>query len=125
MLYQWDVSRPSMDRLQESFWSLREQPEAARVFAIRLVEGALANLEAIDGLISQHTERWRLERMAMVDRNVLRMAICEFLQEDTPKKVVINEALEITKKYSTREAVQFVNGILDAVRIGLEPREEA
>ncbi len=61
----------------------------------------------------------------MVDRNVLRMAICEFLQEDTPKKVVINEALEVTKKYSTPEAVQFVNGILDAVKMKLEAREEA
>jgi N utilization substance protein B len=104
---------------------LREQPEAARVFAIGLVEGTLANLEAIDGLIAEHTERWRLERMALVDRNVLRMAICEFLQEDTPRKVVINEALEVTKKYSTPEAVQFVNGILDAVKMKLELREEA
>jgi N utilization substance protein B len=125
MLYQWDVTRPSMERLQESFWSLREQPAAARGFAIRLVEGTLANLEAIDGLITEHTEKWRLERIALVDRNVLRMAICEFLHEDTPKKVVINEALEVTKKYSTPEAVQFVNGILDAVLTKIETREEA
>ncbi len=125
MLYQWDVARPSMERLQESFWSLREQPPAARGFAIRLVEGTLANLEAIDGLISEHTEKWRLERMALVDRNVLRMAICEFIQKDTPKKVVINEALEVTKKYSTPEAVQFVNGVLDAVLAKIEAREEA
>jgi N utilization substance protein B len=87
------------------------------------VEGTLANLKAIDGLIEEHTEKWRIERIAMVDRNVLRMAICELLQEDTPKKVVINEALEVTKRYSTPEAVQFVNGVLDAVRMELETRE--
>ena len=79
----------------------------------------------IDALISTYAERWRLERMATVDRNILRLAIYEFLYEDTPKKVVINEALEIAKKFSTTEAVQFVNGILDAVRLKIETAKEA
>ena len=120
MLYQWDVAAQPVGKVLESFWRLGEQPEAARSFARRLVEGTIANSGEIDALISEHAEHWRMERMATVDRNVLRLAVFEFLYEDTPTKVVINEALEITKKYSTPDAVQFINGILDAVRLRLE-----
>ena len=80
--------------------------------------------EEIDALISEHAERWRLERMSTVDRNILRLAIYELLDGETPKKVIINEALEVAKKFSTPEAVHFINGILDAVRQRIEATKE-
>jgi N utilization substance protein B len=122
MLYQWDVGGQPVSKVLESFWQLGEQPESARSFARRLVEGTVGCIDEIDALISAQAEHWRMERMATVDRNVLRLAVYELLHEDTPQKVVINEALEITKKFSSPEAVQFVNGILDGVRIELEAR---
>ncbi len=117
MLYQWDVNRQSPAEVLESFSQIGGQPEAVDRFARRLVNGTLAHLEEIDIIISQHAEHWRLSRMATVDRNVLRLATYELLHEDTPEKVVIDEALEITKRFSTPDAVGFVNGILDAVRL--------
>ncbi len=124
MLYQWDLNRQPVDRLLESFGRLGEGRQGAREFARRLVRATLEGLDEIDALIAEHAEHWRLSRMATVDRNVLRLAICEFLHEDTPKKVVINEALELAKKFSTPEAAQFVNGILDAVRLKVEAASE-
>jgi len=125
MLYQWDISRQPIERVLESFWQLTEGPEASRRYTRRLVTGTLNNLEQIDRLISQHAEHWRLDRIATVDKNIMRLAIYEFLYEDTPEKVVINEALEVTKKFSTPTAVQFINGILDAVRLTLAATKEA
>ena len=125
MLYQWDISRQPIDRVSESFWQLTEGPEVTQRYTRRLVIGTLNNVEQIDTLISEHAEHWRLDRIATVDRNIMRLAIYEFLYEDTPKKVVINEALEVTKKFSTPNAVQFINGILDAVRLTLEATKEA
>ncbi|MFQ5790045.1 MAG: transcription antitermination factor NusB [Acidobacteriota bacterium] len=125
MLYQWDINRQPVERLLKAFWELGEQPEPVRYFARRLVEGTLAQVDRIDALISEQAERWRLPRMATVDRNVLRVAIYELLFEDTPKKVVINEALEVTKKFSSPQAVQFVNGVLDGVRLKMETPEGA
>jgi N utilization substance protein B len=120
MLYQWDVAAQPVGKVLEAFWRLGEQPESARSFARKLVEGTVADAGEIDAIITEHAEHWRVDRMATVDRNILRLAVYEFLHEDTPKKVVINEALEIAKKFSTPEAVQFINGILDAVRLELE-----
>lgn len=125
MLYQWDMNREPVEQILESFGRLGRQPEGSREFARRLVKGTLELQEEIDALIAEHTEHWRLSRMATVDRNVLRLAIYEFLCEDTPKKVVINEALELAKRFSTPEAAQFVNGILDAVRLKVESASEA
>ena len=125
MLYQWDISCQPIDRVAESFWQLTESPEASQRYTRRLVMGTVSNLEQIDVLISEHAEHWRLDRIASVDKNIMRLAIYEFLYEDTPKKVVINEALEVTKKFSTPNAVQFINGILDAVRLTLEATKEA
>jgi N utilization substance protein B len=125
MLYQWDIDRQPVRVLLESFGRLGEQPESARTFGRRLVEGTLSHLPEIDALIEAHAENWRLSRMAAVDRSVLRLAVYEFLREQTPKRVVINEALEIAKKYSSAEAAQFVNGVLDAVRARLEAPSEA
>lgn len=91
-----------------------------REFASTLAAGSLENREAIDERIRLRAEHWRIERMAIVDRNVLRLAVFEFVYMDTPNAVVINEALEIARRFSTYEATQFINGILDAIRQDIE-----
>ena len=89
-------------------------------FAVRLVEGALEHLESIDARLQSVTRNWDLKRMAIVDRNVLRMAVYELVWcSDVPHKVAINEAIEIGKKFSTANSGGFVNGILDRIRIDL------
>lgn len=94
--------------------------DRTRDFANNLVRGTLKYNESIDEKIRTRAEHWRIERMAIVDRNVLRLAVYEFLYEDTPHTVVINEALEIARRFSTFEATQFINGILDAIKLDLE-----
>jgi len=123
MLYQWELSGEPIADVQESFRGLGEASEQARDLSQRLVGGTIAHLEQIDALISHHAQHWKLPRMAAVDRNILRLAIYEFLYEDVPKRVVINEALEVTKRFSGPEAVQFINGVLDAVRLSIEAPE--
>lgn len=94
--------------------------EAARRLATRLVRTAVARLAEIDALIQAWSAHWRLERMPVVDRAILRMAIGEFLDgPETPRTVVINEALELARTFSTEDAVKFINGVLDAVNHGL------
>lgn len=120
MLFQYDMSKGQVDSIVPVFWRMNPQPEAIVQFANRLFKGTVAKLPEIDTLIQNHAKNWRLERMAAVDRNILRLAVYEFLEEpETPKPVVINEALEIAKKYSTDESAQFVNGILDSVKADL------
>src|SRR5437660_4813221 len=92
----------------------------AREFATRLVTGALPHLAEIDERIRSRAEHWRISRMAVVDRNILRLAVYEFLHEPTPRTVTINEALEIARRFSTYEATQFINGILDAIKRDLD-----
>ncbi len=93
-------------------------------YAWQLVQGIREKQQAIDGLIAAHSHNWRLERMSPVDRNILRIAAFEMAHcEDVPARVAINEALEIAKRYSTEDAVPFINGILDGVQGGL--RHEA
>ena len=94
--------------------------ERTREFASGLVLGTLKNLKSVDDRIRSRAEHWRIERMAIVDRNILRLAVYEFLYEDTPRTVVINEALEIARRFSTFEATQFINGILDGIKLDLE-----
>jgi len=97
-------------------WRGREVDESTRAFAERVVRGAVGDAVRIDGLITEASENWRLERMAAVDRNVLRVAIYELLHEpDTPPPVVIDEAIEIAKRFGGEESGNFVNGVLDAV----------
>ncbi len=126
MLFQYDLSQPSLTDLFESYWNeLTELKAEHQVdvpnFANRLVSGVINHLAAIDLLISRHTEHWRISRMAVVDRNILRLAVYEFLHEpETPRAVVINEAIEIARRFSTPEATQFINGILDAIKRELE-----
>jgi N utilization substance protein B len=90
-----------------------------------LAEGAIARVEEIDAIISRQSDAWRLDRMAMVDRNILRVAVYELMETETPKNVVINEALEIAKRFSAPDAVSFVNGVLDAVSHSIERASES
>jgi len=117
MLYQHDVGKQVPETILDSFWEMNEQPEKVRVFATELFRGTISRIKEIDRLIQGHTKNWRLSRMAAVDRNVLRLAVFELLSDaKTPDTVVINEALEIAKKFSTNESAQFVNGVLDSIK---------
>ena len=117
MLYQYDVGKQAPDMIVELFWEMNQQPAKVREFSDVLFRGTISRLKEIDRLIQSHTRNWRLSRMAAVDRNVLRLAVFELCADaSTPDTVVINEALEIAKKFSTNESAQFVNGILDSIK---------
>ncbi len=117
MLYQLDVGKNSKDEILRTDWQMNEHPPKVREFAEQLFEGTVQRLKQIDKVIQQHTKNWRLGRMAVVDRNVLRLAVFEFLSGGkTPETVIINEALEIARKFSTQDSAQFVNGILDSIK---------
>lgn len=124
MLFAADMAKAvDGSRLARDYWNnLGEEnlDEATREFAVNLTVGTMREIAAIDARIKTRAEHWRIERMAIVDRNVLRLAVYEFLYTDTPHTVVINEALEIARRFSTFEATQFINGILDAVKHDLE-----
>ena len=123
MLFAADVSEVRADELVRAYWAElcdTEMENSAREFATRLATGTLANLAALDERIRSRAEHWRIARMAIVDRNVLRLAVYEFLYEPTPRTVTINEALEIARRFSTYEATQFINGILDAIKRDLD-----
>jgi len=132
MLFASDVAgggRP--DELVRAYWEELGEPEldeGAREFATRLATGALSHQDELDERIRSRAEHWRISRMAVVDRNILRLAVYEFLHEPTPRTVAINEALEIARRFSTFEATQFINGILDAIKRDLDrerPQEDA
>lgn len=117
-----------MDELTRTYWDSfgEDMMDVPRDFSNNLALGAISHLDEIDNLIKKRAENWRIQRMAVVDRNILRLAIYEFLYEsETPKTVVINEALEIARRFSTFEATQFINGILDAIKRDLETNQNA
>ncbi len=123
MLFAADVVKNTGLFSVEDYWNELgddEFDDKTRAFANNLVQGTLKHNDTIDDKIRTRAEHWRIERMAVVDRNVLRLAVYEFLYEDTPHTVVINEALEIARRFSTFEATQFINGILDAIKLDLE-----
>ena len=122
MLFSYDVTHSSVEELIETYWGeMAEAAEDVRGFANELVTGTISHLGEIDELIRLRTEHWRITRMAIVNRNLLRLAIFEFLyQPTTPMTVAINEALEIARRFSTHEATQFINGILDAIKRDVE-----
>ena len=125
MLFAADVTKLSGDIVTRNFWDELGEPnteESLREFSVRLTLGVLRELEIVDEKIRTRAEHWRIERMAIVDRNVLRLAVYEFLYEETPHTVIINEALEIARFFSTFEATQFINGILDAIKHDIEKK---
>lgn len=120
MLYQWEVGHMPIAEVLEHFWIQAADNAAVtddvREFARRLADGVVAHVEAIDPIITEATDHWRLERMHVMDRLILRLAVYEFLFEpDTPGKVIINEALELARTFSADDSVRFINGILDAI----------
>ena len=117
MLFQSDMGKQSAEQVRRTFWAeRRDLEEDVRGFADDLFRVAVDRAPDIDRIIESHAEHWRMERMAAVDRNVLRTAVAEFLgYPATPKPVIINEALEIARKFSSPEAVTFINGVLDSV----------
>ena len=119
MLFQWDMSRQEPAKLEAKFWRTAKAADNTRAFANKLFEGAAKAADELDALIVQHAQNWRLERMAIIDRAVLRLAIYELRSSETPPKVVLNEAVDLAKKFSSEDAGAFVNGILDAVNKAL------
>jgi transcription antitermination protein NusB len=130
MLFAADVSHARVDDLVRTYWAElgdADVEQAAQEFATRLATGTLAHLVELDERIRSRAEHWRISRMAVVDRNILRLAVYEFTHEPTPRTVAINEALEIARRFSTYEATQFINGILDAIKRDLDeqhPQEQ-
>lgn len=137
VLYQWDVARTDVASAADTFFSLQwadadEPPADLRHFATELAHDTVRRLAEVDALIADTVERWRPERMAVLDRLILRMAVTELLRgkvsaggaryESTPAPVVINEALELARTFSTEESVKFINGMLDAIRRKVEDR---
>ena len=117
MLFQGDLGKHTPDQVRALFWASRDDVDAAtRGFAEDLYRVATTRQPEVDALIESHTQNWRLERMAVVDRNLLRAAVAELLgYPNTPAAIVINEALEIARRYAAPESVQFLNGVLDAI----------
>ncbi|HVZ82478.1 MAG TPA: transcription antitermination factor NusB [Terracidiphilus sp.] len=124
MLFQADVGKQTPEQVQATFWKAGDDVEAeTRGFAEDLFRVATANLEQIDELIAKHSQHWRIERMPAVDRNLLRMAVGEMIGfKGTPFPIVINEALEIGRRYSAPESINFLNGMLDTIARGLLPK---
>jgi transcription antitermination protein NusB len=117
MLFQLDMGKQDLEQVRTTFWSERKDlDEKVQGFSDDLFRVACERREEIDQLIERNAEHWRMDRMAAVDRNLLRAGVAEFLGfPQTPRPVVINESLEIARRYSTPESVQFINGVLDSV----------
>ncbi|HET9552067.1 MAG TPA: transcription antitermination factor NusB [Anaeromyxobacteraceae bacterium] len=121
-LYQIDVAAAGIDEALQSFWRSFEPTEReVQELAEQLVRGVATDRREVDGIIEGVSANWRLDRMAKVDRNVLRLATWELLKGDAPVKVVINEAIELGKKYGSEGTGAFVNGVLDKIAQGLPP----
>ena len=127
MLFQWDMGKQTPEHVRKTFWAERAETDPeTRGFADDLFNLAVNRHQEIDGLIQKHAQHWRIERMAAVDRNLLRTGVAEFLgYRSTPRPVVINEALEIARRFSAPESVQFINGVLDSVGKDLDGSRES
>ncbi|MDR3739750.1 MAG: transcription antitermination factor NusB [Terracidiphilus sp.] len=123
MLFQADIGKQTPDQVKATFWKAGDEVEPeVKGFAEDLFRVATSNQEQIDELITANSKHWRLERMPAVDRNLVRMAIAEMIGfKSTPFPVVINEALEIGRRYSAPESINFLNGLLDAIAHSLLP----
>ena len=130
MLYLLDMREQPVEEAIRSFYASLASEEAEPIeagdsFAEELVHGTLANKVSIDQAIAKHSQHWRLDRMAVVDRNLLRLATYEMAHRKTPAAVVIDQALELASKFSAPESVSFLNGVLDAIRKSSEPAASA
>ena len=124
MLYQWELGGNTPEQVGSTFFLEQKAGREVETFARELFQGAVNDIQRLDQLLREHAENWRLERLAAVDRSILRLALCELIHHpETPPKAVINEALEIARRFSGVDSVQFINGVLDAIRKSLPPRE--
>jgi transcription antitermination protein NusB len=122
MLFQWEMSKQDPAKLEAKFWREAKAADSTRSFANRLFEGAVNETVSLDELISKHAANWRIERLAAIDRAILRLAIHELRAAETPPRVVLNEAVDLAKKFSSEDSSSFVNGILDAYHKSLNPQ---
>ena len=123
-LYLWEIGGTAADEAVSSFFleHMSDASESVRGFTRQIVLGTAGEIAELDALIQQHSTNWRLDRLAVIDRLILRMAIWELRHEpDTPAAVILNEAIELARTFSTDESVGFVNGVLDAIQKALRP----
>jgi len=124
MLYQWELGGNTPEQVGATFFQERGADSEVESFARDLFQNVVNNVDRLDLLVREHAENWRLERIAAVDRNILRVALCELLYHpETPPNAAINEALEIAHRFSGEDSVKFVNGVLDAIRKSLPPHK--
>ena len=114
MLFQWDLAKQPAAAIEKHFWKSAKASDPTKKFANQLFEGAVGQTESADALIGELAENWKVERLAVIDRSILRLAIYEIRSGTAPIKVAIDEALELAKTFSSAEAPAFLNGILDA-----------
>ena len=116
LLYQADIRHADCRELLQEFWTEHQAAEEVRTFANHLVQGTVEHVGEIDALITTHADNWNLKRMAVIDRNILRLGVYELSYlDDVPPKVCINEAIELAKRFGDAESGKFINGILDAI----------
>ncbi len=121
ILFRLEFENTQVEKTLNQYWEDKKAPEEIKEYSSLLVNGIISNQEKIDNIIQKVSEHWRISRMALVDRNILRMAVFELLyEENIAPAIIINEAIEIAKKYSGDEAATFVNGVLDAIRKSLK-----
>ena len=117
ILFRLEFENTHLEKTLIQYWENRKTSEEIKEYSTWLVNGIISRKEQIDNIIQRVSEHWRISRMALIDRNILRMAVFELLyEENIAPPIVINEAIEIAKKYSGDQAATFVNGILDAIR---------
>jgi N utilization substance protein B len=123
VLFLWDARRQPVDDALDAYYDtlFSEEQPGRDPFVSELVQGTIKHLAEVDDRISRHAEHWRMERMPAVDRNILRLSVFEMTHLGTPAAVAIDEALELARKFSNEESVQFVNGVLDAVHREMAP----
>jgi len=117
ILYSFDVRKDSLDECAEAFWKDRHEANKEVIdFSLVLAKGVYENKDAIDTIISKYAKNWQIERMPIIDRNILRLATFELIfADDIPPKVSINEAIEMAKRYGDKDSGKFVNGVLDKI----------
>jgi N utilization substance protein B len=123
-LYALDLNPQPVNEFLQLFWELNPCKQNIQDYATSLISGTHASLEQIDALISGHSSNWKIDRMAVTDRNILRLGVYELLEEQSvPSSVVINEAIEIAKKYGTTDSATFINGVLDSIHHEIQIKE--
>jgi N utilization substance protein B len=124
MLYQWDMTREPMDRVIQAYWKVRSTTDLTRALADRLARGAQAEVERLDAEIVKVARNWRFDRIAAVDRNIIRLGAFELLRDAaTPSPVIIDEAVEMARRFGEADSTAFVNGVLDAIMRNLREGE--